>query len=181
MSTAARRPRNGRDPQDWRRRLAPPDGARDALCHPACAATPRLPSLRRCSPLTLLAADRDYLKSTQESFSTPPIEARSEAAPPACHHLARSDQACPPCHRSSSSAWLRPWAASGACWGSRAAWCPFGRRRPSQSRPWTRCFLALTSCTSTRGSSGNGGRGPRQHGAGMVSVLCRQPVWSGLR
>ena len=93
VSTAARRPRNGRDPQDWRRRLAPPDGARDALCHPACAATPRLPSLRRCSPLTLLAADRDYLKSTQESFTTPPVEARSEAPRPTCQHLARSDQA----------------------------------------------------------------------------------------
>ena len=45
---------------------------------------PRLPSLRRCSPLTLLAADRSYLKSTQESFTTPPFEARQ--------HLARSYQ-----------------------------------------------------------------------------------------
>ena len=54
---------------------------------------PRLPFLRRCSPLTLLAADRSYLKSTQESFTTPPFEARFDAPPPpTCQLLARSYQ-----------------------------------------------------------------------------------------
>ena len=128
------------------------------MVHATLCAIQRAPPRRLPSSPSLLTSDAPRRRSGLSEVDSRVIHDATRRGAlrsrPACVP-AHSDSRLSCCHRLSSSACLQPWVGSGACSGSRAAWCPFGRRRPSQSRPWTRCFLAWTSCTSTRGSSGN--------------------------
>ena len=128
------------------------------MVHATLCAIQRAPPRRLPSSPSLLTSDAPRRRSGLSEVDSRVIHDATRRGAlrsrPACVP-AHSDKRWSCCHRLSSSACLQPWVGSGACSGSRAAWCPFGRRRPSQSRPWTRCFLAWTSCTSTRGNSGN--------------------------
>ena len=162
------------------------------MVHATLCAIQRAPPRRLPSSPSLLTSDAPRRRSGLSEVDSRVIHDATRRGAlrsrPACVP-AHSDKRLSCCHRLSSSACLQPWVGSGACSGSRAAWCPFGRRRPSQSRPWTRCFLAWTSCTSTRGSSGNlvgvapdstqrAGTIPIERGRGLSqSVLVCIIVW----
>ena len=165
------------------------------MVHATLCAIQRAPPRRLPSSPSLLTSDAPRRRSGLSEVDSRVIHDATRRGAlrsrPACVP-AHSDSRLSCCHRLSSSACLQPWVGSGACSGSRAAWCPFGRRRPSQSRPWTRCFLAWTSCTSTRGSSGNlvgvapdstqrAGTIPIERGLSQSVLVCIIVWWLALR